>query len=125
MRKPISHEAHFKRQKRVLLFLLVVVHPLDNHVDNLEKSVKVVVIVKNKLHGIYGGRVDVLPDIERVNMIKKNTLVRRRSISLIFACTTMQVRGKVNLRLNYTSTQFFFSNKLLFNYIYTVKLISN
>lgn len=75
MRKPISHEAHFKRQKRVLLFLLVVVHPLDNHVDNLEKSVKVVVIVKNKLHGIHGGRVDVLSDkndIERVNMVKKN-----------------------------------------------------
>lgn len=75
MRKPISHEAHFKRQKRVLLFLLVVVHPLDNHVDNLEKSVKVVVIVKNKLHGIHGGRVDVLSDkndIEKVNMVKKN-----------------------------------------------------
>lgn len=94
MRKPISHEAHFKRQKRVLLFLLVVVHPLDNHVDNLEKSVKVVVIVKNKLHGIHRGRVDVLPDkidIERVNMVKKKTT---QSCSNAFDFTNFRTHNK-------------------------------
>lgn len=61
MRKPVSHEAHFKRQERILVLLFIVIHPLDNHVDYLEKSVKVVVIVKNKLHGIHRGRVDVFP----------------------------------------------------------------